>query len=131
MRARLEAELAEAGPAALHARLAARDPAAAAAILPGNGRRIVRALEVIELTGRPFTAALPEPDAVLRRACSSASTATRPSSTSGSTLRVDAMWAAGLVDEVRGAGGARPARRAAPPAGRSATSRCCACSTAS
>ena len=58
-RAELEAELAEVGASALHARLAAADPAAAAAILPGNGRRIVRALEVIELTGRPFTAALP------------------------------------------------------------------------
>ena len=54
LRARLEEELARLGPAALHARLAGLDPAAAAAILPGNGRRIVRALEVIELTGRPF-----------------------------------------------------------------------------
>jgi tRNA dimethylallyltransferase len=59
VRQRLEAELAGSGAAALHARLARRDPAAAAAILPSNGRRIVRALEVIELTGRPFTAALP------------------------------------------------------------------------
>ena len=42
------------GPAALHARLAAVDPAAAAAVLPSNGRRIVRALEVVALTGRPF-----------------------------------------------------------------------------
>ncbi len=60
VRARLEAELDDLGPAALHARLAAADPAAAAAILPSNGRRIVRALEVIELTGRPFTATLPD-----------------------------------------------------------------------
>ena len=62
LRASLESELAAAGPAALHERLAARDPAAAAAILPTNGRRIVRALEVVELTGRPFTAALPRYD---------------------------------------------------------------------
>jgi tRNA dimethylallyltransferase len=55
----LEAELAELGAAALHARLACADPAAAAAILPGNGRRIVRALEVIQLSGRPFSATLP------------------------------------------------------------------------
>ena len=48
-------------PAALHARLAGVDPAAAAAILPSNGRRIVRALEVVELTGGPFRATLPEP----------------------------------------------------------------------
>ncbi|MDR0593016.1 MAG: tRNA (adenosine(37)-N6)-dimethylallyltransferase MiaA [Bifidobacteriaceae bacterium] len=44
----------------LHAELAERDPAAAGAINPGNVRRLVRALEVIELTGRPFTARLPD-----------------------------------------------------------------------
>ncbi len=60
LRGRLEAELASTGVAALHARLAALDPAAAAAILPSNGRRVVRALEVIELTGRPFGATLPD-----------------------------------------------------------------------
>jgi tRNA dimethylallyltransferase len=59
IRARLYAELDEVGPEALHARLAERDPLAAAAILPTNGRRIVRALEVIELTGAPFTARMP------------------------------------------------------------------------
>jgi tRNA dimethylallyltransferase len=59
IRARLYRELREHGPAALHARLAAHDPEAAAAILPSNGRRIVRALEVIELTGGPFTARMP------------------------------------------------------------------------
>ena len=59
VRARLEAELAAAGPARLHARLAQRDPAAAAAILATNGRRIVRALEVLELSGGPFAARLP------------------------------------------------------------------------
>jgi tRNA dimethylallyltransferase len=61
IRARLEAELAGVGAAALHARLAELDPAAALAILPTNGRRVVRALEVIELTGRPFSATLPTP----------------------------------------------------------------------
>jgi tRNA dimethylallyltransferase len=60
VRDRLEAELATAGAEALHARLATLDPAAAAAILPSNGRRIVRALEVIEVAGRPFAAVLPE-----------------------------------------------------------------------
>ena len=59
IRARLSVELDEVGPAALHARLAELDPAAAAAILASNGRRIVRALEVIELTGAPFTARMP------------------------------------------------------------------------
>ncbi|TCP55176.1 tRNA dimethylallyltransferase [Tamaricihabitans halophyticus] len=61
VRARLDAEAAELGPAVLHERLAALDPAAATAILPSNSRRIVRALEVIELTGAPFSANLPKP----------------------------------------------------------------------
>jgi tRNA dimethylallyltransferase len=60
VRAQLCSELAERGPAALHARLAERDPEAAAAILPTNGRRIVRALEVLELTGGPFLARMPD-----------------------------------------------------------------------
>ncbi|MDQ1624661.1 MAG: tRNA dimethylallyltransferase [Actinomycetota bacterium] len=59
VRQRLEAELAERGAGALHQRLADLDPAAALSIDPNNGRRVVRALEVIELTGRPFTASLP------------------------------------------------------------------------
>ncbi|MCW2524482.1 MAG: tRNA delta(2)-isopentenylpyrophosphate transferase [Frankiales bacterium] len=59
IRARLQAELTAAGAPALHARLAALDPVAALAILPSNGRRVVRALEVIELTGQPFIATMP------------------------------------------------------------------------
>lgn len=59
IRARLYRELDEQGPYELHSRLATLDPAAAAAILPSNGRRITRALEVIEVTGRPFTATMP------------------------------------------------------------------------
>ena len=66
LRDRLEGELAQLGPAALHARLASLDPAAAAAILPGNGRRIVRALEVVELSGQPFSATLPGYESVYR-----------------------------------------------------------------
>ncbi|MCF7549989.1 tRNA (adenosine(37)-N6)-dimethylallyltransferase MiaA [Pseudonocardia sp. WMMC193] len=59
IRGRWERELAAVGAPALHLRLAEVDPAAAANVLPGNGRRIVRALEVVELTGRPFRATLP------------------------------------------------------------------------
>ena len=85
LRARLEAELAEVGPAAAARPAAARSTRRPRrSILPGNGRRIVRALEVIELTGGPFTAALPEPTPVLRRRCSSASTGTPRRWTSGS-----------------------------------------------
>lgn len=64
VRERLEAELAQVGPAALHARLAELDPSAASRIEVGNGRRTVRALEVIELTGQPFSARLPVPEYV-------------------------------------------------------------------
>ena len=59
VRARWEGRLAEVGVAALHAELARVDAAAASSILPTDGRRIVRALEVVELTGRPFAASAP------------------------------------------------------------------------
>lgn len=59
VRAGWEARLAEIGVAALHAELARVDPAAAASILPTDGRRVVRALEVVELTGKPFAASAP------------------------------------------------------------------------
>ncbi|MDR3662369.1 MAG: tRNA (adenosine(37)-N6)-dimethylallyltransferase MiaA, partial [Mycobacterium sp.] len=60
IRARWEARLADVGVAALHTELARVDAAAAASILPTDGRRIVRALEVVELTGRPFAASAPQ-----------------------------------------------------------------------
>ena len=60
VRARWEQRLAEMGVTALHAELTDRDPAAAAAILATDGRRIVRALEVVELTGQPFAASAPQ-----------------------------------------------------------------------
>jgi tRNA dimethylallyltransferase len=100
LRARLEEELDRLGPAALHARLAAQDPPAAVAILPSNGRRIVRALEVIELTGRPFTANLPSNTAVYP-AVQIGVELPRPELDERITLRVDRMWQAGLLDEVR------------------------------
>ncbi|MFJ9430256.1 tRNA (adenosine(37)-N6)-dimethylallyltransferase MiaA [Streptomyces sp. NPDC101490] len=100
VRARLEAELEEYGPGVLHARLAGADPAAAHAILPGNGRRIVRALEVIEITGKPFTANLPGPDSVYDTVQIGVDVA-RPELDERIATRVDRMWEAGLVDEVR------------------------------
>jgi tRNA dimethylallyltransferase len=99
LRVQLEAELSIAGPGPLHARLARRDPAAAASILPSNGRRIVRALEVVELTGsyaasltsyrsaydvRFIGIAVPTPD--LNQRISD---------------RVSDMWQRGLVEEVQ------------------------------
>lgn len=59
VRAHWEGRLAEIGVTALHAELAALDPAAATIILPTDARRTVRALEVIELTGKPFAASAP------------------------------------------------------------------------
>ncbi|MGV9918596.1 tRNA (adenosine(37)-N6)-dimethylallyltransferase MiaA [Streptomyces cellulosae] len=100
VRARLEEELALRGPGALHARLAAADPDAARAILPSNGRRIVRALEVIEITGRPFTANLPGHDSVYDTLQIGVDVA-RPELDERITRRVDRMWEAGLVEEVR------------------------------
>lgn len=102
IRARWESELIERGPASLHAALQERDPAAAEAIGPHNGRRIVRALEVIELTGEPFGAGL-----------EARQTPWRPYRQVGLALererlvprldeRVRGMWRAGLLDEVRG-----------------------------
>ncbi len=99
LRGRLEAELAAAGPAVLHHRLRERDPAAAAKILPSNGRRIVRALEVIEMTGAPFTASLPEPAPHYASVQIGVDRDTAELDDRIAT-RVDLMWAAGLVEEV-------------------------------
>jgi tRNA dimethylallyltransferase len=101
VRARLEGELGRVGAAALHARLARLDPVAAAAILPGNGRRIVRALEVIEISGRPFTATMPA-FRQNRPAVQIGLTLPRPELDRRITARVDGMWQAGLETEVRG-----------------------------
>ncbi|WDZ88060.1 tRNA (adenosine(37)-N6)-dimethylallyltransferase MiaA [Micromonospora cathayae] len=100
LRGRLEAELAAVGPAPLYERLRAADPTAAAGILPGNGRRIVRALEVIELTGAPFTAALPEPIPYYPSVQLGVDRDTADLD-DRIARRVDQMWAAGLVAETR------------------------------
>jgi tRNA dimethylallyltransferase len=102
VRAGWEAELALRGSEALHAELAERDPMAAASILPSNGRRIVRALEVVDLTGS-FSASLPPhaeasiyDDVVLVGL-----DVPRDVLDERIARRVDAMWKDGLVDEVR------------------------------
>ena len=104
VRARLEAELEVLGPGALYARLKEQDPAAAASIGPGNGRRLVRALEVIEITGEEFGAGLPEDSAPWREATVLGVQAPRDELVPRLEQRVSTMWAAGLVDEVRGLG---------------------------
>jgi tRNA dimethylallyltransferase len=100
LRATLEAELAEVGPARLHARLASVDPAAAAAILPGNGRRIVRALEVVQLSGGPFTATLPQYESAFPTVQLGIHLP-RPELDRRIAVRVGRMWDLGLVAEVR------------------------------
>jgi tRNA dimethylallyltransferase len=111
IRARLEEELATVGAGPLYARLGERDPEAAAKILPSNGRRIVRALEVIELTGKPFTASLPDPRPVYESVQIGVDRDTTELD-ERIALRVDLMWAAGLIDEVRGLHGIRGGRTA-------------------
>ncbi|HEY3503846.1 MAG TPA: tRNA (adenosine(37)-N6)-dimethylallyltransferase MiaA [Actinocatenispora sp.] len=105
LRAELEAELARVGPAPLYERLSARDPAAAANILPSNGRRIVRALEVLALTGGPFTAALPAEPAPVYESVRIGLDCAPELLDERVERRVDRMWAAGLVDEVRALAG--------------------------
>lgn len=102
VRARWEQQLAEIGVAALHAELGRRDPAAAAAILATDGRRIVRALEVVELTGQPFAASAPRIGAP--RWDTVIIGLDWPTSILDERLaqRTDAMFDTGLIDEVRG-----------------------------
>ena len=101
VRGRLERELEDRGPEALHARLAERDPAAASRIERANGRRVVRALEVVELTGGPYAAELPERRYALPDVVQIGLDVPRPVLDERIRARVDAMWTAGLVDEVR------------------------------
>ncbi|WP_030485122.1 tRNA (adenosine(37)-N6)-dimethylallyltransferase MiaA [Nocardioides aequoreus] len=101
LRARLEAELDERGPAALHERLRSVDAEAAAQVLPSNGRRLVRALEVVELTGRPFSASLPRLEYAVAGAVQVGVDVDRPTLDARIARRVDAMWQQGLVEEVR------------------------------
>jgi tRNA dimethylallyltransferase len=97
----LEAELAGSGPRALHERLAGIDPEAAARILPDNGRRIVRALEVVAITGRPFSATLPEHEYADPRTIQIGVDIDRPTLDERIAQRVREMFEAGFVDEVR------------------------------
>ena len=115
VRSSLEAEADELGPEALHARLAELDPVAARKIDPGNARRSIRALEVIEITGRPFS----DNDSWERYESIydvriAGVTGPRSELYQRIEARVEAMLAAGLVDEARGLEGSlgRTARQA-------------------
>jgi tRNA dimethylallyltransferase len=102
IRARLEAELAEAGPGLLHARLRALDAETAASVDPQNGRRIVRALEVIELTGEPKAARLPDEPVPWRPHRIVHLRSDRARLVERLDARAARMWEDGLLDEVAG-----------------------------
>ncbi len=100
IRSALEAELASHGPGTLFRRLEAFDPAAAASIGPSNGRRIVRALEVIEITGEPFGAGLPNTEAPWRPTTIVGLQSDRAVLVERLDGRVERMWRDGLLHEV-------------------------------
>ncbi len=100
LRTRLEAEAAELGAAAMAARLRELDPVAMARIEPNNVRRVVRALEVVELTGRPFSASMPQREFVQPTVVVGLRVG-RPELDARIVARVDRMWEQGLLDEVR------------------------------
>ncbi|PKW15211.1 tRNA (adenosine(37)-N6)-dimethylallyltransferase MiaA [Saccharopolyspora spinosa] len=101
VRDKYERELVRVGPAELHQRLQELDPAAAETILASNGRRIVRALEVIEITGRPFSANLPKPGPPRYGAVLIGLDRPVEDLDDRVDRRVTRMFDAGLVDEVR------------------------------
>jgi tRNA dimethylallyltransferase len=101
VRAELQAELADLGADAMHQRLRRVDPAAAELILPTNARRIVRALEVVQITGAPFRASLPAARYWHQPTVQVAPDVARPELDARVEARVERMWADGFVDEVR------------------------------
>jgi tRNA dimethylallyltransferase len=101
IRARLEDELAIRGSERLHDKLRSVDATAAATILPGNGRRIVRALEVVELTGKPFRATLPQHVYAFGHVVQIGLDIPADVLDARIADRVARMWRAGFVDEVR------------------------------
>ncbi len=103
LRAQLQAELERDGLAALHARLAQQDPAAAARIRASDTQRVLRALEVIALTGQPLSAlqhgrTQPPPYRLLKLALVPQDRAPLHARIAE---RFDTMLAAGLIEEVQ------------------------------
>jgi tRNA dimethylallyltransferase len=101
LRVELEAALGELGAAAMHARLQAVDAAAAAAIGPHNGRRLVRALEAVTLSGEPFRVGLPPEESLVRPTIIQHRRVERAALVARLDARVERMWALGIVDEAR------------------------------
>lgn len=102
LRAKLEQELVVLGPEAMHAKLALLDEVAASRIEPMNGRRIVRALEIVMITGEPFAAALPEQWESFLPVLEIGLNSDRAHLVDRLAKRVEKMWEDGLVAEVSG-----------------------------
>jgi tRNA dimethylallyltransferase len=102
LRAQLEQDLIDLGPAAMHKRLELLDETAASRIEPQNGRRIVRALEIVMITGEPFAASLPDQFESFLPVLEIGLNSAREHLVERLAQRVKDMWAAGLVDEVQG-----------------------------
>ncbi|MFM5904757.1 MAG: tRNA (adenosine(37)-N6)-dimethylallyltransferase MiaA [Micrococcales bacterium] len=102
LRAKLEAELEQIGPIALHRRLAELDSVAASRIIPENGRRTVRAIEIVTMTGKPFAAALPDVPVEWQPSLQVGLNGPREVLVPRLAERVGNMWTRGLVHEVAG-----------------------------
>ena len=100
LRAELEAELTTYGPHHMHRKLAELDEIAASRIIPENGRRIVRALEIVMLTGEPFAAALPEKTESWQPVLEFGLRIEREELLPRLERRVNRMWEQGIIDEV-------------------------------
>lgn len=100
LRESLEAELEAIGPVSLHEKLRLLDPVAASRIIPLNGRRIVRAIEIIQLTGKTFEAALPEEPLEWQPSLQIGLTGPRDHLKPRLEQRVERMWQQGLLQEV-------------------------------
>jgi tRNA dimethylallyltransferase len=101
LRLQLEADLEEHGPHEMHRRLKALDPIAASRIIPENGRRSVRAIEIVTLTGEPFAAALPDEPEDWQPVLEIGVNGPRDDLVQRLEHRVHKMWQLGLVEEAR------------------------------
>lgn len=99
LRLKLEADLEEFGPHEMHRRLKELDPVAASRIIPQNGRRSVRAIEIVTLTGEPFAAALPEEPENWQPVLEIGVNGPREDLVQRLESRVIKMWQQGLVQE--------------------------------
>jgi tRNA dimethylallyltransferase len=102
LRAQLEQDLIDLGPVAMHKRLELLDETAASRIEPQNGRRIVRALEIVMITGEPFAASLPDQFESFLPVLEIGLNSAREHLVERLAQRVRGMWSLGLVDEVKG-----------------------------